>query len=481
MLIYWILFFFNVLILIYFLYVNFTYISLNLMAFLKIRKLVKFNPFIRKEQAWKSPFSKPISLVVPAFNESKNIVTSVQALLQLYYPRYEVILVNDGSTDDTLNKLINAFQLKISPRIPTGNLPTRPVHRIYYSRLYDNLFVIDKENGGKSDAINVGINFSRYPLVCVIDADSILERDAFVKMVRPFIERPETVAVGGIVRIVNGSVIQNGEVIAPRLSRNVLVRFQSVEYLRAFLFGRVGWDELRSLLIISGAFGMYRRDALLNVGGYASDTIGEDMELTVRLHKYYRKNKQKYRITFIPEPVCWTEVPEDLRSLKNQRNRWQRGLMQSLMRHKDIFFNPRFGILGLFSYPFYVFGEMLSPIVEIGGLAFVLISWYLGIVNLPFALFFFFASVVLAVLLSVSSIALEEFAYHRYAKLRDLFILTMYSILENFGYRQLHAYFRLIGILDYLKGKQDWGRLRRKGFVPNRQPNLRQSAQEQVR
>ncbi len=457
-------FFFNVLILLYYLYVNGVYLFLNVLAYFRVRMLVKFNPFVRQEQAWKPPFSKPITLVVPAYNEAKNIVTSLRALLQLYYPNYEVILVNDGSTDNTLELLVKEFELMMSPRLPSGDLPTRPVHRIYYSRLYDNLFVIDKENGGKSDAINVGINFARFPLVCIIDADSILERDAFIKMVRPFMEWPETVAVGGIVRIVNGSVIKNGEVVEPRLSPKPLVRFQAIEYLRAFLFGRVGWDQLRSLLIISGAFGVYRRDVLLKVGGYDTKTIGEDMELTIRLHKYFLKRKQKYRITFVPEPVCWTEVPEDLKSLKAQRNRWQRGLMQSLLMHKDIFLNPRYGFLGLFSYPFYILGEMMSPIVEFGGMLFVLLSWVLGIINLPFALFFLFAAVLLAALFSVSSIMLEELAYHRYAKLKDLLILTLYSFLENIGYRQIHSYYRLTGMIDYFKGKRGWGKLRRKGF-----------------
>lgn len=464
-------FFFNVLILIYYIYVNGVYLLLNILAFFRIKNLLRFNPFYRKKQAWTAPFSRPITLVVPAFNEEKNIITSLRALLQLFYPKYEVILVNDGSTDSTLQRLIEEFNLKISPRLPSGNLKTQKVRRIYFSKSFDNLTVIDKENGGKSDAINAGINFSRYPLVCVIDADSILERDAFIKMVRPFLEHSETIAVGGIVRIVNGSEIKNGEVVKPRLSKNRLVRFQSVEYLRAFLFGRVGWDNLRSLLIISGAFGVYRRDALLNVGGYNINTIGEDMELTIRLHKYYRRKKIPYRITYVPEPVCWTEIPEDLKSLKNQRNRWQRGLMQSLLMHKDIFMNPRYGILGLFAYPFYVLAEMLSPIVELGGVLFVLFSWYLGIINLPFAIFFFFAAVVLAALLSISSITFEEFTYHRYAKLKDLLILTLYAFLENFGYRQVHSYCRLTGIIDYLRGKTEWGRQERQGFRKETEEN----------
>ncbi|GAB4332378.1 MAG: glycosyltransferase [Calditrichia bacterium] len=461
-------FFFNVVILLFFIYVNGTYLVLNTIAYFRIRKLLKYNPFISKEQPWKSPFSKPITLIVPAYNESRNIVTSLHSLLQIYYPNFEVILVNDGSTDDTLEKLREAFHLKISPRIPTGNIKTQKIRRIFYSGDYDNLFVIDKENGGKADAINAGINFARFPLVCVIDADSILERDAFVKMVRPFVEYPETIAVGGIVRIVNSSKIVNGEVLEPRLSKNHWVRFQSVEYLRAFLFGRVGWDNLKSLLIISGAFGLYRRDALLEVGGYDTTTIGEDMELTVRLHKHFKRKRKKYRITFVPEPVCWTEVPEDYHSLKSQRNRWQRGLMQSLLRHKDMFLNPRYGFLGIFAFPFYFLAEMLSPVIEFGGILFVIFSFLVGIINLPFFVFFLFAAIVLAVLLSVSSITLEEFAYHRYTRYRDLLILLGYALLENFGYRQLHSYFRLTGIRDYFKGRKEWGKLERRGFKDER-------------
>jgi len=448
----------------YFLWVNSVYLVLNVISYFRIRWILKSGRFFRKEQAWQSPFSKPISLIVPAFNEEQNIVTSIKALLQMYYPRFEIILVNDGSTDNTLQKLIEEFHLKISPRIPVANIPTKKVHRVYYSEIYDNLFVVDKENGGKADAINVGINFAHFPLVCVIDADSILERDAFIKMSRPFMEHPETIAVGGIVRIANGAVIENGEVVQPRVSKNHWVRFQNVEYLRAFLFGRVGWDYFKSLLIISGAFAVYKRESLIEVGGFATDTVGEDMEIIIRLHRHYRKHKKTYRITFIPEPVCWTEVPEDYTSLKKQRSRWQRGLVQSLVRHREILFNPKFGLMGFFTYPFYYFGEMLGPVVETGGVLFVIISFIFGWVNIPFALFFFFAAVVLGVLLSVSGIALEEIAYHRYPRFEDLMRLTLFSILENFGYRQLHAYWRLLGIIDYFRGKKGWGKPKRKGF-----------------
>lgn len=462
--IYYLVYFFNVLIVLYFFYVNGTYLLLNFLAFFRIRKLMKFNPFINKDEAWKSPFSKPITLIVPAFNEAKTIVTNIQALLQQYYPKFEVIFINDGSTDNTIEKLKVAFDLKISPRIPTGDISTEKIKRIYYSRLHDNFFMIDKENGGKADAINAGINFSRYPLVCIIDADSILERDAFVKMVRPFIEEPKTVAVGGIIRIVNSAEIKNGEVIEPKLSKKSLVRFQNIEYLRAFLFGRVGWDLLNSLLIISGAFGVYKRELLIKIGGYSTDTIGEDMEVTIRLHKYLKRNKIPYKITFVPEPVCWTQAPEDLNSFKTQRNRWQRGLMQSLLAHKDIFLNPRFGMMGLFSFPFYFLGEMLSPVVEIGGFLFVIFSFVFGFINLPFALFFFFSAVMLAILLSVSSITLEEFAYHRFTRIKDLLTLSAFAVIENFGFRQLHSYFRLTGFVDYFTGKKEWGKLRKNEF-----------------
>jgi len=320
----------------YFLFVNIAYISMLLVAFSAIKKHSHRTISMEKRNFFLSPFTKPVSLLVPIYNEELSVIGSVKSLLQLKYPKFEVILINDGSTDHTLEKILKSFDLKKTQNVFRKQLPCQDIRGIYESSAYPDLMVVDKENGGKADALNAGINASKYPLICSLDADSILEEDVLLKIVRPFVENQKTVAAGGSVRIANGCEIFNGRVIKIGLPKSLLGKFQVMEYLRAFLAGRMAFSLFNGLVIISGAFGIFKKTKVIEVGGYHKDTIGEDMELVVRLHARLREKGEPYSITFIPDPVCWTEAPESLKVLQVQRNRWQRGLLESLFSNKKL-------------------------------------------------------------------------------------------------------------------------------------------------
>ncbi|MEN9839363.1 MAG: hypothetical protein RL177_842 [Bacteroidota bacterium] len=451
----------------YFLTINLVYLVLIIISFFYIRRQMGQKEVFSLSGLFSSNLYNPISILAPAYNEESTVVASVRSLLQLQFPNYEVIVINDGSKDKTMQVLIDTFKLKKVDRYVPLILSHKPIIGIYKSDLYPELLVVDKENGRKADALNAGINVSRNDLICSIDADSVLEPKVLQSMIRTFIEDDTTIAVGGIVRIANDCVFENNELKEIRMPKSFLGRIQVVEYLRAFLFGRVGWDYLDSLLIISGAFGLFDRKAVLKVGGYLHDTVGEDMELVVRLHRYYRENKIPYRVRFVPEPVCWTEVPEEKAVLARQRNRWQRGLADTLWRHRKMMFNPVYGRLGFFAMPFFFFIEMLGPIVEVGGYVFLFLSWVFGALNVEFAIVFLTASVLLGMVLSVASVLCEEFTYRRYPDIKHIFVMFAYALLENFGYRQMHSWWRLMGLVDFLKGNKAWGEMTRRGLGTN--------------
>jgi cellulose synthase/poly-beta-1,6-N-acetylglucosamine synthase-like glycosyltransferase len=324
--------------------------------------------------------------------------------------------------------------------------------------------VIDKANGGKADALNTGLNFCRTPLFCAMDADSMLEREALVRLARAFIEDVRMVAAGGIIRIANGCLVQDGEVKEVRLPSNYLAGFQVMEYLRAFFVGRVGWEAMNSTLVISGAFGMFRRAAVVEVGGFDTTTVGEDMELVVRLHRLFRERGEEYRIGFIPDPVAWTEAPETLQQLGRQRDRWQRGLIETLTRHVRMLFNPSYGRIGALAYPYYFFFEMLGPILELMGYISFVFLIANGSISGPHIAAFLSLAVVFGLVLSISAVLLEEMTFRRYARKRDLLHLFRLAILENFGYRQLIFYWRFRGIISKFRKSAGWGEMKRKGF-----------------
>ena len=434
------------------------------MAFPIVKNYVHEIETIELKRIFETTLFYPISVITPAHNEAETISESVKSFLQLEYPQFEVIVVNDGSTDETIEVLKKQFNLKKSYRTVLQQIKTKPIRQLYTSTDYPELVVVDKENGGKADSLNAGINVSRYPLVCILDADSILERSSLLKASRPFIERPETVISGGIVRIANGCRIEAGEVLSVGLPKDRLVKFQVVEYLRAFLFGRVAWSYFNALLIVSGAFGIFKKSVVIEVGGYNPKTVGEDMELVVRTHRILRKKKRPYRITFVPDPVCWTEAPTQIAYLGKQRNRWQRGLFDSLFFNRQMIFNPRYGIVGLGAMPFFLLMEFFGPLVEFSGYFVFALSVYFHLVHLLFTILFLLVAIGLGVILSVGSLVLEELTFHRYPKVSDVVNLYAYGFLENFGYRQAHTWWRVRGIIERLLGKESWGEMKRESF-----------------
>lgn len=449
--------------LLYFIGINAGYLLLNLLSFGSLRRYVQTHGGAASLRLY-AGFEPPVSILVPAYNEEATIAASVQSLLQLSYPEYEVIVVNDGSKDKTLESLQRAFRLVPFPEAYWRRLAVKPVRQIYRSTLHHNLRVIDKENGGKADALNAAINSSRYPLICGVDADSILERASLQRVVRPFLHNPRTIATGGTVRVANGCRVEGGFLTQVGLPRKLLPLFQIVEYLRAFLFGRLGWSVLNAMLIISGAFGVFRKENVVAVGGYRTDTVGEDMELIVRLHRVNRLAGIPYRITFVPDPVCWTEAPESMRVLKNQRVRWQRGLSESLTLNLRLLLHPRGGRAGWVAFPFMVVFEWLGPLIEVAGYVLMTAGLALGIVSREAFVAFMVVAISFGVMLSVSALLLEEMSFHLYSRPHELAALIAVSLLENFGYRQLNSVWRLWGLLLWAVGaKSSWGKMTRSG------------------
>ena len=406
----------------------------------------------------------PIAVVAPAYNEALTIVESVEALIALQYPDFEVIVVNDGSRDRTLEVLIEHFRLKPVERLHETRLSHKPISGLFASPEYPRLLVIDKPNGGKADALNAGINVARAPLVCGIDADTLLEPDSLLRVVRPFIEEPRTIAAGGTIRIANGCVVQGGRVLRTSLSKNFLALVQVVEYLRAFLMARLGLSRMGALLIISGAFGLFDRQAVLEAGGYSHGTVGEDMELVVKLHRLFRDRRQPYAITYVAEPVCWTEAPESLRILASQRTRWQRGALETFFRHRDMFLNPRYGRIGTIGFGQLFLVDVIGPVIEVVGYVLMPLLWALGLLSLDYLLAFIAMIFTFGVFVSVATLILEEVELRRLSRARDLFVLTLISIAENFGYRQLCNFWRVKGFYQFLRKRQGWGEMTRLGF-----------------
>ena len=407
----------------------------------------------------------PIAIIAPAYNEELTIIESVEALLALHYPEFEVLVINDGSKDATLQRLIDHYALVPVQRYHDLAVENRPIRGLYASPVLPRLLVIDKENGGKADAMNAGINVARAPLVCVIDADTLLEPDALMRVVRPFVDDPvRTIAVGGTIRIANGCRVENGRVIEARLPRNLLALFQVVEYLRAFLMARLGLSQMQTLMIISGAFGLFRRSTAIEVGAFSHNTVGEDMELVVKLHRHMRDQGRDYRIAYIPEPVSWTEAPESLKILANQRARWQRGSLETYRKHRDMFLNPKYGRIGFLGFGQVWVVDVIGPIVEVAGYALVPPLWLLGLVSFEYLLAFIAVVFTFGVFISVVTLVLEEVQLRRLKNARDLALLTLVAIVENFGYRQLNNFWRLRGWWQFARKKQGWGTMVRKGF-----------------
>lgn len=454
--------------LLYFVSINAVYLGLNFIAMFAILRYTREHGASFRLRNF-AEYQPPVSILVPACNEEKTIVATVRSLLRLGYPNFEVVVVNDGSRDGTLRAVVEEFGLVEFPEAYRARLKTAPVKRIFVSPGNGRVRLVDKENGGKADALNAGINTARYPLFCVVDADCILQEDSLARVVQPFLEDSRMIAAGGVIRIVNGCKVKDGLLSEIDLPDRLLPLTQTLEYLRAFLFGRLGWSPLNALLIISGAFGVFYKERVIAAGGYKSDLVGEDMEMVVRLHNQMREEKRPYRIAFVPDPICWTEVPSDLRSLYNQRVRWQQGLAESLFGNWRLMARRNGGMVGWVAYPFMLLFECLGPLIEVFGYFSVIVLGLAGMLS-PQAFFvFLFASVGLGILLSVNAMMLEEISFHLYPRPGQQLKLFLVAVLENFGYRQMMSLFRVVGLLRWLvrmlrlRRRSHWGHMRRNG------------------
>jgi cellulose synthase/poly-beta-1,6-N-acetylglucosamine synthase-like glycosyltransferase len=408
----------------------------------------------------------PLSLLVPAYNEDVSITASVLSFLTLEYPHFEVIVVNDGSTDRTLDVLMREFDLyEVPPAFPV-RLLTKPVRAYYRSRLHARLLVIDKPNGGKADALNAAMGAARHPFVVAVDADTLIEPDALIRLARPFLLGRNVAAVGGTIRVANNCRVEFGRVTDARVDPRWLPGCQTVEYLRAFLFGRLGWNLLGGNLIISGAFGLFRKEYLLAIGGYRPGNVTEDMDLVVRLHRHLREQRIDASLPFIPDPVAWTEVPATARVLARQRERWHRGLIGTLREHRRMLCNARYGRVGMVTMPFYLFGELLAPVVELVGWVMLGVGLAIGAVDWGFAALFLAVAIGFGGLLSMWAVVLEELSFRRYRRRADFWRLLWFALIEGIGYRQMTVLFRLQAFWRFARGVESWGRMTREGFAP---------------
>lgn len=446
--------------------VTLIYFTILFFSYKGVYSMIKGAVYSRFRSLSGSESAPPVSLLVPAYNEELTIIENVKSLLTLNYHTYEVIVVNDGSKDRTLQVLIEAFQL-----VPKEDETVRyaiectPIRQVYYNPAYPNLYVVDKPNGGKADSLNAGINLSHYPLISSIDADSLLEKDALIRMARVYMENPaETVAIGGNVRIANGCSIRDGVVTDVRLPRKMWPMFQTLEYMKAFLGGRIGWSHINGLIIVSGAFGMFRKSSVVEVGGYRDGYPGEDMNIIIKLHRHMLENKLPYRVAYCPDAVCWTQAPDTYRILSSQRKRWGRGNLKNMLENRDMLLRPKYKVFGMLTMPYNVIFETLNPYFKLTGLlaliGYVAMDMTQWRVLLTFALINFLNGYVMA----VGSLVLEEMAFRRYTRMKDLVKMTVFSALMFLGYYQLGVLWRLQGHIEFLRKNNSWGVMTRQSW-----------------
>ena len=462
-------------ILVYALSLFLVYILLSILSGKELLKHFYAEKITNYDAILSSPFAPTISIIAPAYNESLTIVENIRALLSLYYPNFEIIIVNDGSKDDTLARAIEAYDLEKVPYVIDYKIECKEILDIYKSKkkAFNNLTVLHKLNGGKADALNAGINIAKGQFFTAIDVDSIIDPYALQKMVLPFLTATDkrVIATGGVIRIANSCKIKDGQLIEINVPDDFLPRCQVIEYNRAFLLGRLAWSRLDGLLLISGALGLFDKEIAIASGGYLSTTVGEDMEIVVRMRKYMANKKEKYSVVYVPDPLCWTEAPSSLKILGSQRNRWTRGAIDTLFLHKDLFFNPRYGVMGMLSYPYWIFFEWLAPIIEtLGILYFILIALF-GYPNWTFFSITLFFVYFFSVSFSTYAILFDHLIYHRYTKRKMIFKLLLTSWLEPFFYHPLVTWWALRGNWDYfIRKKKSWGKMTRQGFSAEKAP-----------
>ena len=414
-----------------------------------------------------------VSLVTPAYNEEALIVQSAKAFLGSDYAPLEVVVVDDGSRDETFARLEEAFDLVSLPLRGRTELKTAPIHGVYISRADPRLRVVRKENGGRSDAINAGLSVARGELVVITDADSLLEPDAIKRAVLPFEVHPDScMAAGGGIRVANGSRIADGRVVAPGVAWRGVGATQVLEYMRGFSATRIAWSKMNGLLIISGAFGVFRRDVIVALGGFSRDTLGEDMEMTMRIHHVLRPQMEDARVEFVPDAVCWTEAPSTMGGLRNQRVRWHTGLIDDFRLHRRMFGRPRYGAAGTVAMPYMFLFELVEPLVEVGGFAIVITLLIYDAVNWTYLVAFVLIAALTGAVMSAASLLREEGGFHRY-RAKDLARLTAWAAVEAFWFRPPQAWWRLKATVLALIGRRPgWGSIPRGEGILEHPPQI---------
>lgn len=417
----------------------------------------------------KNPELVPMSIVAPAHNESAFVLESLSSFLSLHYPVYEVVLVNDGSTDDTLEKVIKAYNLQKSTYPVRMQVPCATIRGIYRNPEYPNLVVVDKESAGnKADASNAGVNVSRYPYFVGLDVDCLLDADSLIWISRYFMADQNVKAVGGMIRLSNGNTIKDGRIVGDiRLPKNKLARFQVLEYFRSFLVGRMFWSQINALMIISGAFGAFEKEIVVAVGGYSQETAGEDMDLVVKIHRYMKQKKQKYKILFSPLAICWTQAPETLKDFKRQRRRWGVGTMQVIHRYKDMLWNPKYGTIGMIAMPHYLLYEYLGPGIVLLGFLMIPLNTYFGLTTLWQIFLLFITALLLSIIMSLGALIVNTNLALRVLPMRDFFTLIAYCILENLTFRPYILMIRIQVLFRYKKYVHVWDSITRQTYKKN--------------
>lgn len=447
------------------------YLLTGFLSIIELRNYKNKNKYVDYKSMLTFESLPTVSIIAPAYNEEKTIIDNIKCLLSMQYQCYEIIVVNDGSTDNTLKKIIEHFKLVKIERVSQSNLYCEPIIAIYQSMkcAYSQLVVIDKKNGGKSDALNAGLNIAKNELFLAIDVDCIIESDAILKMVKPFIDdtKRTVIASGGVVRIANSCEIKDGRIIKIKYPKNIWAKFQVLEYYRAFTLGRMAWSKLNGLLIISGAFGLFDRKRVIKIGGYDINTVGEDLELVVRLRKYMHDvERKKYRVAFILDPLCWTEVPEDLKTLSRQRNRWTRGGISTIIKHRKMFLNRNYGVIGMISFPYWFLFEWLAPIIQLSGIIYFVAVVFMGFLDFQIFITVLFFGLSFAVMYSIFSIFFEAYTYNKYIGLGYLAQSILMTLLELIIYQPMIMWFSVCGNFDFFfkKDKKCWGKMIRTGF-----------------
>lgn len=404
----------------------------------------------------------PVSILVPAYNEEVTILDTINSLINLNYRNYEIIIIDDGSKDGTSDKVINEYNLKETKKFRNKVFDTKRVIGYYEAIINNiNIVLIKKENGGKADSLNAGINICNNEYFITIDADSMLEKNALKNITQPLIYDNNIVAIGGMIRISNGMKFEDGRVVDYKLPKEIPVMFQNLEYDRTFLSSRILFDLFNGNLIISGAFGLFKRETAVYAGGYNTKTVGEDMELVTRLHEYCLNNRIEYSIKYVPDAICYTQAPLTIRDLKKQRQRWHVGLFQSLMMHKKMAFNIKYKAVGCFSFLYYWIYELISPITELLGFFFMFLSGFLELINFRFMVTYCFIYIIFCTLFSAVSFFERTYTMMNKISLFDSLKILMYSFMENFGFRQLINFYRLLAFVNYKSNKNKWSKIKR--------------------